>query len=170
MSEMRIEKEHVPLARMLYRAGLWMSCMDPDGGETARVREHGVIVATLERMKNDPGAKTFKPCLHVATKARHLWSDWEIDLYSFLQESKSYAKDDVAIRRGIYMMAYKVAIAYRERGFFKGLAAFVLSLVKGAETIGPVLSKEDYVAISVSEKVALNELAVALDLPDYKIP
>jgi hypothetical protein len=170
MTEVRIEDEHIPLARMLYRAGAWMSNMDYDGGEAAQIREKGVIVATLERMKSDPSVKSLRPALYVATKAQHLWGQWEVDLLSFPQECKNLLGEDFATRRAIYMLAYKVAIAFREKGLLKTITAFVRGAVRNVEGTGAVLSKDDYVRISAAEKVALNELAEILNLPDFKIP
>lgn len=170
MNEIRIEEEHIPMARMLYRAGAWMSKMDYDGGETAQIREKGVIVATLERMKSDPTAKSLRPALYVAAKAQNLWAQWEVDLVAFPQECKNFVTEDFAVRRALYMLAYKVAIAYRERGLFKTVTAFVRATVRRVEGTGAVLSKDDYVSISAAEKIALNELAEILNLPDFKIP
>jgi hypothetical protein len=161
------EQKTLALAKLLYRAGLWVSAIDNDGGDASSNLEARVIRDTIKSMRAIRKDPALIEILDTALHADGRWDQWGGDIASFPEEVAGTLLDmPDSFKECLFDVALRVAVTFRERS---PLAAFLETLRRGFYgLIYPLkggITTAEYVSISPAERVALNQLAEILYLP-----
>lgn len=166
-----MEADTVQLARLLFQAGAWISAMDDTGGFESKKVEMSAIHATLQDFQRERDYEILRPVFSEVLMDRSRWDEWVLSLADFNSSLRLHAPSmPLELRQCLYDLAYSVAIRYGERSliaiFFVGIKVSLKNFFF-PNTRNTELSH--YLKISPAEKMALNELADILEMPQRRI-
>jgi hypothetical protein len=165
------EQKTLALAKLAYRAGLWMSEIDSDGGRMASSLEAKVIRSTLRAMRQSRKDPALLEILDVVLQADGRWDQWGGAIADFPEELRSSVLDmPDSFKECLFDVALRVAVTFRERSGFSSFLETAIRTLRGI--VSPLrggVTTAEYVSISPAEKVALNQLADILYLPHRHI-
>lgn len=160
-------KDKQLIAKLIFRAAMWVSLSDDKGGNTAQSIETRVIKARLQSLyRQFPNGSDEREIVGIALSNTQHWKAWSNDLIELLHEIQA-AKPILtpSLRQIMLGVARDVATAFQERS---GLSSAV---VKASVVIRGLFSKkisrlspQEVANISSSERAALRELAEVLEI------
>ncbi|HOO82767.1 MAG TPA: hypothetical protein PK513_09715 [Alphaproteobacteria bacterium] len=167
-----------------YRAGLWVSYSDDEGGEEAHQKELTALANLIDGFSQQVfGSELLQYIMCETLKRKDEWVNWSGDLEKIpgecaeaLQVLSAHVdeKDVKVYAMRLMELGEAVAVAFREHDKpsgaekFKLFLAYALTVLKARLKKKPVKSFEQFLNISTDERRALDRLASALKV-DYSI-
>ena len=157
------EDDNLKYAKLLYRAGAFISHMDDDGGSDAAILERDALRKTLRGFLIEKDYATVVSVIEETLSHQAAWKSWSANLADFPSElRKNLDGMPLPLRQCIYEIGYCVAVRYRERNFVSAAINGMANSLKNFAA--PKRRFKGSVNISPAEKHALNEMAEVLDL------
>lgn len=166
------------IVSMPYRAGLWVSHSDDEGGDEAHEKELTALANLIDGFSQQVfGSEMLQYIMHQTLARKDEWESWSGDIDKVPEECKQALeilrahvdeKDVKVYAMRLMELGEAVAVAFREHddpvgaGKLKLLATYLLSRVKARLKKVPVKSFDEFLNISAEERKALNRLAGAL--------
>ncbi|MCB1557612.1 MAG: hypothetical protein KDJ50_01650 [Alphaproteobacteria bacterium] len=165
-------KEKKELARLIFRCAMWVSFSDEVGGNSSQSAEERVLKRRLQTLyKSHRTGSDEREILGIILGNSQYWKNWCEDLINLTSEIKAFGdRFPKSLRLIAIGLATDVATAFEERSFFSSLfIQIIFHLKKIFSRTAMKLSPEEQASISPSEKAALKELALLLDIQDFHI-